>query len=118
MNGVGDVCDTSRDRDNDGVQDGWDNCELVPNSDQLNTDGDAYGQSLQLRMSAFAMYVLNILSCIAGDACDDDDDNDGVQDARDNCPKVKNNAQSDSNGMCMHTLHATGSPRCLVLCNQ
>ena len=67
---------------------------------------------------AFAMDVLNILSCIAGDACDDDDDNDGVEDARDNCPKVKNNAQSDSNGMCMHTLHATGSPRCLVLCNQ
>ena len=51
MNGVGDVCDTGRDRDNDGVQDGWDNCASVPNSDQLNTDGDAYGQSLQLPMS-------------------------------------------------------------------
>lgn len=44
--GIGDVCDTERDRDHDGVQDGWDNCEGVANSDQLNTDGDANGQSL------------------------------------------------------------------------
>ena len=75
MDGIGDVCDTSRDRDNDGVQDGQDNCERIPNSDQLNTDGDAHG-----------------------DACDNDDDNDGVQDDRDNCPKVKNSGQRDSNG--------------------
>ena len=47
MDGIGDVCDTSRDRDSDGVQDGKDNCERVPNSDQLDTDGDSYGQSLQ-----------------------------------------------------------------------
>ncbi len=47
MDGIGDVCDTSRDRDNDGVQDGQDNCERIPNSDQLNTDGDAHGKSNQ-----------------------------------------------------------------------
>ena len=33
-----------------------------------------------------------------GDACDGDDDNDGVPDERDNCPKVKNYDQMDRNG--------------------
>ena len=47
MDGIGDVCDTGRDRDNDGVQDGQDNCERISNSDQLNTDGDAQGNSIQ-----------------------------------------------------------------------
>ena len=34
----------------------------------------------------------------AGDACDDDDDNDGVKDADDNCPFVANPNQHDFNG--------------------
>lgn len=46
MDGIGDVCDTERDTDYDGVQNGWDNCALIANSDQLNTDGDANGQPL------------------------------------------------------------------------
>ena len=44
IDGTGDVCDTSSDLDNDGVQDGWDNCERISNSDQLDTVDDAYGQ--------------------------------------------------------------------------
>ena len=34
----------------------------------------------------------------AGDACDDDDNNDGVKDADDNCPFVANPNQHDFNG--------------------
>ncbi len=45
------------DTDGDGVPDSTDNCPTVANTDQANTDGDAQG-----------------------DACDTDDDNDGVLD--------------------------------------
>ena len=66
---------------------GGDNCPLIPNTDQRNTDGAADG----------------------GDACDDDDDNDMICDGGiaiegvciagpDNCRTIPNNGQADSNG--------------------
>lgn len=57
----GNICDV--DDDNDGVDDGPDNCNLVSNPSQENLDDGS-----------------------AGDACDDDDDNDGLTDTEDNCP--------------------------------
>jgi syndecan 4 len=41
---IGDFCDTDADRDSDGVQDDWDNCEEVANSDQADIDGDGIGE--------------------------------------------------------------------------
>jgi hypothetical protein len=58
--------------DNDGLLNGVDSCPLRPNPDSLDTDGDGLG-----------------------DACDDDDDADGVPDMSDNCPLIANPSQED-----------------------
>jgi hypothetical protein len=61
------------DSDDDDIDDPIDNCPLISNVDQLDTDSDG-----------------------TGDACDTDDDNDGVDDDRDNCPLVSNADQVDT----------------------
>ena len=68
-NGSGD------DADNDGVNDGTDNCPSISNPEQVDADGDGNG-----------------------DACDSDDDNDDVADSDDNCPLITNPGQSDTDG--------------------
>lgn len=63
------------DDDNDGILDVNDNCPLIGNADQLDSDGDG-----------------------DGDACDNDDDNDGIIDTEDNCPFNANADQADADG--------------------
>lgn len=57
---------TVGDSDGDGVPDGVDNCPFTPNSTQTNTDAD---------LAALGASVSGDLS---GDACDGDDDDDGL----------------------------------------
>jgi len=68
------VSDGSLDPDGVGgpIVAGPDNCISVPNTNQTNTDGDAQGN-----------------------ACDTDDDNDGVADITDNCPLNSNASQAN-----------------------
>lgn len=83
------------DSDSDGVSDASDNCPSVSNADQVNSDGANDG----------------------GDACDTDDDNDGIPDDNpDNCRTIPNPDQTDSNGdgcgdAC--TITGCGAPICL-----
>jgi len=65
------------DTDSDTIKDNVDNCPTVANQNQLDTDGDK-----------------------KGDACDTDDDNDGVLDVNDAFPLNKNEwADSDQDGV-------------------
>jgi len=85
--GIGNLCDS--DGDNDGVCTGTtganctggpDNCELIANPLQENTDANLPNGDTQ------------------GDACDEDDDADGLLDAADNCRLVANPGQADGDG--------------------
>ncbi|WP_424963737.1 thrombospondin type 3 repeat-containing protein [Ekhidna sp.] len=61
------------DTDEDGIVDEEDNCPLVSNPDQADSDGDGIG-----------------------DVCEDDEDEDGIPDDQDNCPETANSDQLDS----------------------
>lgn len=61
------------DTDNDGIVDEEDNCPLVSNPNQEDSDGDGIG-----------------------DVCEGDMDGDGISDDEDNCPEVANPDQEDA----------------------
>lgn len=69
--------DCTADQDDDGVYDWEDNCPLVGNNSQTDTDGDGIGNSCETI---------------------DDADKDGVADEDDNCPDDANLGQEDSDG--------------------
>ncbi|MBX3045706.1 MAG: right-handed parallel beta-helix repeat-containing protein [Anaerolineales bacterium] len=67
------------DTDGDGVEDSLDNCPLVANADQADSDGNGVGDACEPPASV-------------------DTDGDGIQDSLDNCPLVANADQADSDG--------------------
>ena len=86
------VAAVNDDDDGDTILDNDDNCPLVANTPQDDTDGD--GQ---------------------GDACDADDDGDRLPDASDNCPLVSNPTQADADrdgvgDLCDADLDGDGTP--------
>jgi C1A family cysteine protease len=73
------------DTDSDGVPDDDDNCPLVPNPDQTNTDSQRRDNGPQIPGD----WASNPSQDKLGDACDPDDDNDGLPDSQefdDHCP--------------------------------
>ena len=90
--GCRDDSEEDLDDDNDGVNDldadgsPLDNCPTVANPDQENRDSDTI--------------IMRTIGNHGGDACDTDDDNDGVPDIRDNCRLIANGeAQRDTDGV-------------------
>lgn len=104
-------CKPNADLDGDSIFDVNDNCPSVPNTDQLNTDGDAEGDACDAdddndgipdvadncQLTANADQ-LNTDNDALGNACDADDDNDGVLDVADNCPFMANTNQANNDG--------------------
>jgi syndecan 4 len=97
--GIGDICDP--DADNDGILNSPDNCPLVANPDQLDTDqdgADKQGDACDNCPTIPNFDQEDVDKDGLGDACDDDIDDDGIPNHLDNCPKKKNADQRDADG--------------------
>jgi hypothetical protein len=94
------------DADDDLIDDRVDNCPLVPNFEQVNTDAedtDGDGREGEDAIDGVdndgdTLVDEDPPGDAAGDACDNDDDNDTIADADDNCPLLPNANQTDSDG--------------------
>lgn len=99
-------CVLSPDSDGDGVPDGIDNCPNDKNAGQENADGDKFGDACD-PPNCGNKTLEGVEQCddgndIPGDGCENDcrtsvdTDGDGVYDAVDNCPGLKNTGQEDA----------------------
>lgn len=98
------------DSDKDGTADTVDTCPEDYNPEQLDLDGDGFGNVCDGDDDGddtndvadncpvlFNVDQLDLDGDAIGDACDDDIDGDQVPNAQDNCPLVSNAHQGDSN---------------------
>ncbi|XP_043576631.1 cartilage oligomeric matrix protein [Chiloscyllium plagiosum] len=72
-----------------------DNCILVPNVDQRNTDQDMFGDMCDNCRLIINNNQQDIDNDGKGDACDQDMDGDGIRNSLDNCERVPNQDQLD-----------------------
>ncbi|XP_022686668.1 cartilage oligomeric matrix protein-like isoform X2 [Varroa jacobsoni] len=96
---IGDACDP--DADNDGVANYPDNCPLVSNPDQRDSDktgNDNLGDACDNCPTVYNPDQIDTDHDGQGDECDRDADGDGIPNHADNCPLTVNPDQSDQDG--------------------
>ena len=92
---LGDTYQTADDYDDDGVEDSYDNCPRVRNSEQFDSDGDGVGDLCDNCRDTNNQNQWDLEGDGIGDLCDPDMDDDGIENVVDNCPRVFNTGQSD-----------------------
>ena len=114
---VCDLDDPDADCDNDGIQNGQDNCPQIANEDQADFDEDGIGDVCDPDIDNDGVPNAedecdNEVPVVDenGDGCEDEDtgcdpedatadcDNDGVPNGEDNCPAISNSDQADFDG--------------------
>ncbi len=93
--GIGDACE---DTDNDGYYDFEDNCPLQGNTTQNDYDEDGVGDVCDNCPLVANEDQIDTDDNLVGNACDNDDDGDFYQDSVDNCPVRYNPDQDDTDG--------------------
>jgi len=91
---MGETYSTSDDYDNDGLEDDFDNCPWVANTDQADADGDGIGSACDNCPDVSNAEQGDLDGDGLGDACDADKDGDGVPNDVDTCPTVPNPSQN------------------------
>ena len=95
---LGDTYQSADDYDDDGVEDSYDNCPRVRNSDQFDSDGDGVGDLCDNCRNTHNQNQWDLEGDGLGDLCDPDIDDDGISNFNDNCPRVFNTGQDDIDG--------------------
>jgi MYXO-CTERM domain-containing protein len=91
---MGETYSTSDDYDNDGLEDDFDNCPWVANTDQADADGDGIGSACDNCPEVANADQADLDGDGLGDACDADKDGDGFPNDVDTCPTVPNPSQN------------------------
>jgi hypothetical protein len=83
---LGDTYQNADDYDDDGVEDGSDNCMRISNSDQTDRDGDGSGDACDNCLDIWNKHQEDRDGDDLGDNCDQDLDGDGIYNIDDECP--------------------------------
>jgi MYXO-CTERM domain-containing protein len=95
----GDTYQYADDYDDDGLEDDGDNCPFIKNKTQADSDGDGVGDACDTCTSMANPDQFDTDGDGTGDVCDADIDNDGLENAVDNCPAIANKLlQKDTDG--------------------
>ncbi len=92
---LGDTYQSADDYDDDGVEDSYDNCPRVHNSEQFDSDGDGIGDLCDNCRGTNNLNQMDLDGDGLGDLCDGDMDGDGVTNVSDNCLRRWNADQSN-----------------------
>ncbi len=84
------------DSDGDRAGDVCDNCQGLQNPDQANNDGDSFGNACDNCVNDVNDDQADHDGDGMGDICDWDDDNDDIPDVNDNCVFIANTGQHDT----------------------